>query len=396
MRRPTSKEYLKEFIEKTILPSSRKQSNSLFFVKGTGRNSIIRHISENRANVKEEVGASFDDVILLEVDTHDRNILLGSWLKMLRDQDMLTDDFKDLSLIEIVVKVTRDLKKRVLLCVWVSEEGVDVPFLESLRQANSMMVDFQFSFPFEVEKAELKSYLGNLTQFAFQNLWYLPLYENNDVDVIIKNQVDQGFVDVTDSQVEQIKNLSGGYPRLVRFFLRNPDEISGDSWSDPEVNHFFDEIWDGLSDESKKNLFDLVSNDDVDEVSEYLIKTKLLHESDGKYSFFSEMFLEYVKELANSLPISVKEKDGKVMVDGKNLETLLSVQEFDVFKLLLEKRGEVVSRDSVAEALWGDNWQDKYSDWAIDQMVSRIRKKIGDRTSKALIKTIRGKGFIIS
>jgi DNA-binding response OmpR family regulator len=53
-----------------------------------------------------------------------------------------------------------------------------------------------------------------------------------------------------------------------------------------------------------------------------------------------------------------------------------------------------VTRDEVASILWKKDVITKYSDWAIDKIISRIRKKIEiDPKKPKYLLTLRGVGF---
>jgi hypothetical protein len=76
----------------------------------------------------------------------------------------------------------------------------------------------------------------------------------------------------------------------------------------------------------------------------------------------------------------------------------LTLREKQVLQVLIDKKGDPVTRDEIARVLWGDSWEQKYSDWGIDQMISRVRRKLhlsgiqGTHTILALKK----KGFIFT
>ncbi|MBM3209246.1 winged helix-turn-helix domain-containing protein [Candidatus Shapirobacteria bacterium] len=54
----------------------------------------------------------------------------------------------------------------------------------------------------------------------------------------------------------------------------------------------------------------------------------------------------------------------------------------------------VISRDEIAEILWGKESYDKYSDWSIDQMISQLRKKLNQLgISPKSLQTIRDRGY---
>lgn len=56
---------------------------------------------------------------------------------------------------------------------------------------------------------------------------------------------------------------------------------------------------------------------------------------------------------------------------------VLQASESRVLNLLQSKAGQICSRDEIAQALWGEQWTQKYSDWMIDTLVYRLRRKIG-------------------
>ena len=66
---------------------------------------------------------------------------------------------------------------------------------------------------------------------------------------------------------------------------------------------------------------------------------------------------------------------------------LLTKTEFELVKLLIEHKEEIVSRDKIVEKIWG--WE--ASDNLIDSTMKKIRQKLG----KEKIKTVRGIGYIL-
>ena len=66
---------------------------------------------------------------------------------------------------------------------------------------------------------------------------------------------------------------------------------------------------------------------------------------------------------------------------------LLTKTEFELIKLLIENKEEIVSRDKIIEKIWG--WE--ASDNLLDSTMKKIRKKLG----KEKIKTVRGIGYIL-
>jgi|GEM_PF-2448166 len=66
--------------------------------------------------------------------------------------------------------------------------------------------------------------------------------------------------------------------------------------------------------------------------------------------------------------------------------------EAKVMKRLWEKQEGIVEREEVATVLWNEEWSNKYSDWALDALISRLRKKLN---GKWQIVTIKGRGYML-
>ena len=107
--------------------------------------------------------------------------------------------------------------------------------------------------------------------------------------------------------------------------------------------------------------------------------------------------LEFDKELFEKLTTSHSRKLVKKFefsrTDFLSIKLLSdpTAQEIKLIKLFKSKQNEPVSRDEIAETLWEKGWEDKYSDWAIDKLISRLRKKIV--SSRYRIITIKNMGY---
>ena len=71
----------------------------------------------------------------------------------------------------------------------------------------------------------------------------------------------------------------------------------------------------------------------------------------------------------------------------ENVPILLIKTEFELVKLLIENKEEIVLRDKIIEKIWG--WE--ASDNLLDSTIKKIRQKLG----KEKIKTVRGIGYIL-
>jgi len=71
----------------------------------------------------------------------------------------------------------------------------------------------------------------------------------------------------------------------------------------------------------------------------------------------------------------------------------LSTYEYELLLLLVENRGDVVTRDYIYESLWGQDYDGQNRQ--VDIYISSIRSKLEtDSSQPTLIKTVRSKGYI--
>lgn len=89
--------------------------------------------------------------------------------------------------------------------------------------------------------------------------------------------------------------------------------------------------------------------------------------------------IKYLKELGLLKPQQIK------------IITKLTKTENSIFELLTKQKGELVSFDEIAKEIWGENYFDKYSEYAITKHIENLKKKI----TKNSIHSQRGYGYIL-
>ena len=79
----------------------------------------------------------------------------------------------------------------------------------------------------------------------------------------------------------------------------------------------------------------------------------------------------------------------------KDITVELTPKEFSILEFLLYNKNRAVSRFTLAEHVWGDEFDPFTMSNFIDVHIKNLRRKIGDTDKKKIISTIRGIGFII-
>ncbi len=95
------------------------------------------------------------------------------------------------------------------------------------------------------------------------------------------------------------------------------------------------------------------------------------------------------KSAADSLVLSEKYKTVSYKKDAVNL----TATEFALLLLLIENKGEVVSREDIADTVWGE--EHKKDTNIVDVYIRFLREKLDERFGLKIISTVRGKGYMI-
>ncbi|MBN2101054.1 winged helix-turn-helix transcriptional regulator [Candidatus Dojkabacteria bacterium] len=87
---------------------------------------------------------------------------------------------------------------------------------------------------------------------------------------------------------------------------------------------------------------------------------------------------------------------GDLFVEGVSVVHSFSPAEYNAVTLLAKMRGKLVSKEQIAEAIWPGESLENYSDWAITQLIKRLRKKLRSLGVEGdLIKTVHGRGYML-
>ncbi len=91
--------------------------------------------------------------------------------------------------------------------------------------------------------------------------------------------------------------------------------------------------------------------------------------------------------------LEVNTQTRQVFKGDKNIS--LTVKEFAILEYLLYNKNRVLSRLSIAEHVWGDNFDLFTMTNFVDVHTKNLRKKLGDNINKQLIQTVHGLGYTI-
>ncbi len=108
----------------------------------------------------------------------------------------------------------------------------------------------------------------------------------------------------------------------------------------------------------------------------YLVNTGFLVPHGDSFTIRVALLRDYVKTYyADATTINVTNKKD-IVINNTIVTSTFSPSERRMLRHFLQNKGKIVTRDEIAQAVWKEESQEKYSDWAIDQLVRRVRQKL--------------------
>lgn len=237
-----------------------------------------------------------------------------------------------------------------------------------------------------------------------QNVRFLPVYSHEESIYFLGQLADDFGLTLTEELKEELFLFGGGYLWWLRGILRsvldNPHLMVSmrDIYENALVQMRVGAIWHQLTDKERQTLEVIVrgSTDDISRLElQHLITIGVVVQQKTKYEIGSKLLADFVLQEASLVDLEVKE-DGAVLFEQRKIDGQLTEREKRLLQLFLEKRGVIVTREEMAQTIWQSEWEEKYSDWALDKMISRLRKVLVEAgIPKHALKTKKGQGVVL-
>lgn len=373
---------------------------------------LIRNLADFRKHKENHLFITLDVEILLENEESAYKAAIES-LKLNNKLDKLTKLFEkengeltDLSTVLHSLSIEKGYNITIFLDNFsklfpdINQDKLN--HIYALKKINPMQISFIIHSAYEVDEVDLKKldlladiYIHNTLYFGNKN------FDEDSGGLLIRNQESWYKHKFKDKFKEKVIELSKNDPATMKHIVTK-------GLADKEFEDNF------IKESSSENIYELIGKDilnlryariiealkdpsikclknNFENPTEFLTKTGLV--INGKpMNKLLEYFIEKNKDNFAEIKSDRAEKsNGK-----KDIKQLLSGQELLLLQFLEAKNGEMVLRDDVAKVLWGEQWENDYSDWAIDKTVSRLRSKLEENNYSKALKSIKGKGVILS
>mgnify|MGYP001597125899 FL=1 len=258
----------------------------------------------------------------------------------------------------------------------------------------------QTSFIFFFEKNILDTGISDILSVCpalFQNISVQPLYEQEEVIHYIRHLEGLYGFSLTMGERSEIWHQTRGYIWLTTEAVRHAHETGHISFDHPAIQFRFQAVWEGFTQKEQQLLIAVARNgkvsSDFNEPREFFLNAKLLTREGDAYAITAPIVSRFVKQVVHQINQITLDHDS-LFINHARIDSLISVRERMLLVYLLNHKTIILSRDTTAEILWGKDWQEQCSDWALDQAIRRLRNRLEQLgLSKQLIQTVKGKGY---
>ncbi len=317
------------------------QSATLLALPYTGRTSNLRYIlTDKKLLTKLEFSTKNKIISLVDIDktngTHES--FISEVIETITQKAIPNDIFKDTYLLnKELIKVIRDISKTKEIVLILTLNQKTIPFSNDIDrlivQVQKSADKFPITILWSIDTEVYKKYVRSHPSSTFgHNLFYFPTFDKIETEYNIKRLLISKSIEKTDL-IKSSFDITGGIAGLFHSYVNlNNESLYGDDLSQQVIKS----IKVGI--ENNNKMTDKLITNNATEI------------------------------VFNNLSHAVNYKSIKLLSNP-------TAQEINILNTMFENDCPV-SRDEIAQILWGKSWNTKYSDWAIDKTISRLRKKI--------------------
>lgn len=444
---PLTWETLDSYVDSVFLPINQGENVTTVWVRMCGRRVINKFLIDNKNLFPIQIGKGREYLLVYiePLDLTERSLLgylrllgrsivdrlraegLEKLTSVLADEEVFQRDntnYSNLldSLKSLLRKIIANGIDPVLFLGEFDElEFADPSFYNNLKSIWSSMqphLHYVFLVMSNVETDSVYEKYRDLVEIIGQNVTYMPILGEEDSRYLISKLFDKYGIKKGIGLDPLLMELCGGHPYLLKicakFLAKNgtqsekPEQIRQKLKEYYEAGTVCRAIFESLGPNSKFAINNILLGSKVSDTNNLAFRLGIVKSvSKDKYLFFGELFKEAiqgeVKSQKNGNVDRVLKKmvwngdSGVITLDGEPMADIFTRQEHELLTKFLGEPNKLISRDEIGSVLWGKNSDEKYSDWAIDQVVSKLRKKLiklglGENS----IFTVRGRGYRIN
>ena len=273
-------------------------------------------------------------------------------------------------------------------------------WFESMRSMNAAhSILFFESNLFSAKSIQILSKIPTL-QPRFSTL---KLYDPHDSRQFVEYLQTKWQIKLTPKQINEIIIQCGGLMKLMKVTLShlrdNPKTNLAEIFQMKEMKYNISLVFENLQPEEKEVLKSIArgipSSYENKEVIEYLVRTGFIVSKNDTLEIAIPLLQRHLKEIDIQDKNLSFNNNGQLSMNMIPVDLMFSKIERALLTYFIQHPNVLISRDQLANIIWKEQADDKYSDWAIDSHISRLRKRLLSLgISKNSITTKKKLGFI--
>lgn len=238
----------------------------------------------------------------------------------------------------------------------------------------------------------------------FTNILYYPMYTEADAYQFITFNSRLWNMTLPYSTQQLLVQEFGRYLWLLRHAVRvlrnQPNATIEEIYNDFLMRKKIHVVWNKFTPKEKdliKKSFvgALTPEDKTSHEFQYLKQILLLEENNNGI---------VVTIPALRLGIAAEQQTNRLTIhkdrfyyDDRDISTHFTPNETILLRVLFQAKSTIVPREQIAKSIWSSSWEERYSDWAIDRLVYRVRQKLTSLDMHpSTLKTHKRKGISLS
>lgn len=416
--------YRKEIVDQIVHRILRGECSTLVSLRGCGVRPLFNVIAKD-PDVKKTFFANlevcFAQLDLSELMLNDNIVVLRELLRNLKNSllefktvsaDFIQDEYHQ----GVQTENEHETLYRIKNCLKeATTKNITVVFLlkesDSLSRSDNSVLNGLYSlyynfkphvlFVFAVHSRpeSLRLSSGSNFDYIFFGTIFMKPYSPEVVRERYRKRFKDKGISLTDKQYDFLYSQTGGLAAYTRNFASMLQVEDLDGFTDKVEEHIkspvFTAISKGiLSDATEEELQKLkqIAKDDKGDIPRQFYDLGIVN-SDKK--IFSKILADHLLAIQTPDKPSLEYSSGKVLINDQDKTAAFSEIEYKFLQFLAERQGEVCARDEIIEFAWGVK-KEGVSEEAVDQLVSRLRAKLEELSGQeGLVKTVRGRGFLL-
>jgi len=317
---------------------------------------------------------------------------------------LIAEDTEDIEDLEMLIKkqLNGDTKKLIGIFILNAEQALEEKNYALLENIVTLQEDnsrYRFILCFERDVTD-RLIAKNFCQTSFfSNVNYYSLYDQKDAYAFIKYLENKWNLNIKGEVKEKIVDNCGGHTWLLKETMRilrdEPKAHLDKAFVSEAMNVRLEQIYHGCSEIEQKVIRAIVEGKSIIGELEkhsfnYLKKIGLV--TGDKLSIL--LLENYIRQYLPKIFMVIN--DNKIVLNDVNVDSNFSKKEKHALKILLNRKGFIITRDEMSKAIWPINTEDQYSDWAIDRIIARLRNKLQELgLPKTTIQTLRNRGYLL-